>query len=94
MHEHSKFSPFMALNFNLEAHLNLAAMMAYSPSKQCSICKKKHNLPTHVAFVGLVKAYDMANHDLLLKILAKYGAPPKFISAVERMYQDLAVVLY
>ncbi|KAL7527574.1 hypothetical protein ACHAXR_002020, partial [Thalassiosira sp. AJA248-18] len=55
--------------------------------------RKNHNLPTHVAFVDLVKAYDTANHDLLLKILAKYGAPPKFISAVERMYQDLVVVL-
>ncbi|KAL7525760.1 hypothetical protein ACHAXR_003162, partial [Thalassiosira sp. AJA248-18] len=55
--------------------------------------RKNHNLPTHVAFVDLVKAYDTANHDLLLKILAKYGAPPKFISAIERMYQDLVVVL-
>ncbi|KAL7524108.1 hypothetical protein ACHAXR_000439 [Thalassiosira sp. AJA248-18] len=57
--------------------------------------RKNHNLLTHVAFVDLVKAYDTANHDLLLKILAKYGAPPKFISAVERMYQDqdLVVVL-
>ena len=38
--------------------------------------RKNHNLPSFVAFVDLVKAYDTVNHDLLLKILGKYGAPP------------------
>ncbi len=51
------------------------------------------NLPTFVAFVDLVKAYDTANHDLLLKILEKYGAPPKFVAAIKTMYTDLKVVL-
>jgi hypothetical protein len=37
---------------------------------------KNYNLPSFVAFVDLVKAYNMANHDLLLKVLKKYGAPP------------------
>ncbi len=46
-----------------------------------------------VAFVDLVKAYDTANHDLLLKILKKYGAPPKFVAAIKTMYTDLTVVL-
>jgi hypothetical protein len=35
----------------------------------------------------------MANHKLLLQILEKYGAPPKFVAAIERMYKDLVVVL-
>jgi hypothetical protein len=51
--------------------------------------RKNHNLQTHVCFVDLVKAYDTANHKLLVKVLKKYGAPPKFCSAVERMYTDL-----
>ena len=55
--------------------------------------RKNHNLASHVAFVDLVKAYDTANHELLLSILEKYGAPPKFVSAIERMYTDLVVVL-
>ncbi len=46
-----------------------------------------------VAFVDLVKAYDTANHDLLLHILEKYGAPPKFIASIHNMYTDLVVVL-
>jgi hypothetical protein len=44
---------------------------------------KNHNLPSFVAFVDLVKAYDTANHDLLLKVLEKYGTPPKFVLAIK-----------
>ena len=55
--------------------------------------RRQHNLPTFVAFVDLVKAYDTANHDLLLVILGKYGAPPKLVSAIRRMYTNLKVIL-
>ena len=34
-------------------------------------------------FVGLVKAYDMANHALLLCILEQNGASLNFIAAIE-----------
>jgi hypothetical protein len=44
-------------------------------------------------FVDLVKAYDTANHDLLLDILKRYGAPPQFVAAIDQIYQDLVVVL-
>ncbi len=55
--------------------------------------RKNHNLLSYVAFVDLVKAYDTANHKLLLTLLKKYGAPPCFLSAVKQMYQNLVVVL-
>jgi len=54
---------------------------------------KNHHLPSFVAFVDLVKAYDTANHDLLLHILEKYGAPPKFAASICTMCTDLVVVL-
>ena len=38
--------------------------------------RKNHNLQSYVAFVDLVKAYDTANHKLLLTLLEKNGAPP------------------
>ena len=31
--------------------------------------RRNHNLGTHICFVDLVKAYDTANHELLLAIL-------------------------
>jgi hypothetical protein len=52
-----------------------------------------HNLASYVGFVDLVKAYDTANHDLLYDILKKYGAPPRFIAAIAKCYQDLIVML-
>jgi hypothetical protein len=55
--------------------------------------QKNHNLSSHVTCVDLVKTYNTANHDLLLYILKRYGAPPRFVSAIERAYQDLVVVL-
>ena len=47
----------------------------------------------YVGFVDLVKAYDTANHTLLLRILERYGAPPKFVAAMETIYRDNIVVL-
>ena len=55
--------------------------------------RKNHNLPSYVAFVDLVKAYDTANHALLLDLLIRYGAPPRFVAAIECTYRDLLVVL-
>ena len=46
-----------------------------------------------MGFIDLVKAYDTANHKMLLLVLEKYGAPPKFVSAVEKMYKNNIVVL-
>ena len=55
--------------------------------------RQNHNLPTYVAFVDLVKAFDTVDHTLMPHILKKYGAPPKLRSSIARMYQDLIVVL-
>ena len=55
--------------------------------------RHNHNLPTFVAFVDLVKAFNTVDHKLLVKVLERYGAPPKLKSAIARMYTDLKIVL-
>ena len=55
---------------------------------------KNHDVPSFVAFVDLTKAYDTANHDLLLiKTLERHHAPPKIFAVVRNMYNNLKVVL-
>jgi len=55
--------------------------------------RKKHNLGSYVGFIDLVKAYDTANHNQMFRILEKYGAPTKFVNAIQCTYKDLAAVL-
>jgi hypothetical protein len=47
----------------------------------------------YIGFVDLVKAYYTANHVLLIDILCKYGAPPKFTTAIETIYRNNTCVL-
>ena len=55
--------------------------------------RHNHDLASYVGFVDLVKAYDMANHALLIDILCKYGAPPKFATTIETIYRNNTCVL-
>ena len=55
--------------------------------------RHNHDLTSYVSFVDLVKAYDTANHALLINILRKYGALPKFTTAVETIYRNNTCVL-
>jgi hypothetical protein len=55
--------------------------------------QRNHDLASYIGFVDLVKAYNTANHTLLLRILERYGAPPKFITAIQTIYTDNVCVL-
>ena len=44
-------------------------------------------------FADLVKAFDTSNHKLMVKIIDKYGCPPKLRSAIRRMHTDNKVRL-
>ena len=46
-----------------------------------------------MGFVDLVKAYDTANHALLLRILERFGAPPKFVATIQTIYSNNIYVL-
>ncbi len=52
-----------------------------------------HDLTLYVGFINLVKAYDTANHKLLIDILRWYGAPSKFATAIETIYRNNTCVL-
>jgi hypothetical protein len=55
--------------------------------------RHQHNLPSYVAFVDLVKAYDTANHQILVDLLGRYGAPQEFCNIISRLYSDLTVTI-
>jgi hypothetical protein len=55
--------------------------------------RHNHDLASYVGFVDLVKAYDTANHKLLIDILRHYGAPPKFATAIETIYHNNTCIL-
>ena len=52
----------------------------------------KHNLPTYVAFIDLVKSFDTVSHSMIPKILEQYGAPPKLCTATAWMYTDMKIL--
>ena len=55
--------------------------------------RRNHNIPTWVAFVNLVKAFDTSNHQLMVMILARYGCPPNLCDTITRMYKYSVVKL-
>ena len=50
--------------------------------------RHKHNLPTEVLFVDIVKTFNSVNHLFLFKVLRKFGYPADFINVIKRMYKD------
>jgi hypothetical protein len=47
---------------------------------------QERNQEAHVLFVNLVKAYDTVKQELLWKILARLGIPPKMIAVLQKLY--------
>ena len=55
--------------------------------------RRNHDLASYVGFVDLIKAYDTANHKLLIDVIRRYRAPPKFATAIKRIYHNNTCVL-
>ena len=52
---------------------------------------KKLNHNTWVVFVGLVKAFDTVNRDMLMKILVRFGLPEHLINAIRYLYKPVKI---
>lgn len=50
--------------------------------------RRQHNQESWGLFVDLVKAFDTANHELLFKLLEKYGTPQPLIDVIRRLYAN------
>ncbi len=55
--------------------------------------RRNHDLASYVGFVDLAKAYTTTNHKLLIDILRRYGAPPKFVTAIKMIYRNNTCML-
>ena len=53
--------------------------------------RRYHNLPTWALYVDLVKALDTANHELLFKLLSKFGVPDHLIDVIRRLYHNTEI---
>jgi len=54
--------------------------------------RHNHGLSSYVGFVDLVKAYDTADHKMLLLVLENYGETPKFVGVRKRCTRTIWVL--
>ena len=53
--------------------------------------RKEHGLETYGYFLDLVKAFDTVPRESLLRVLAKFGVPPKMVKVIKSMYSECTV---
>jgi hypothetical protein len=53
--------------------------------------RRHHNLPTWAQHVDLVKAFNTANHELLFKLLSKFGVPDLLVDVIRRLHHDTEI---
>jgi hypothetical protein len=50
--------------------------------------RREHDLDSHVLFIDLIKAFDMANHEMLFALLKKFGAPTSLVESIRKLHRD------
>jgi hypothetical protein len=53
--------------------------------------RRCHNLPTWTLCLDLAKAFGTANHQLLFKLLRKFGVPEHTTGPIERLHKDAEI---
>ena len=51
--------------------------------------RREQQQPLFLAFVDLIKAFDLVNRRWLFKILQKIGCPPKLLAIITSFHQDM-----
>jgi hypothetical protein len=59
--------------------------------KRVLLLRHQHGLESYAIFVNLVKAFDTVHHDLLCKILNKYGLLEDIVKTVAKLYKNCIV---
>ena len=49
---------------------------------------QEQNVDLYMTFVDLTKAFDTVSLDMLWKIMAKFGCPPRYIVMVRQFMMD------
>ena len=68
----------------LDANMTLKAILQL---------QRELEINSWIVFLGLVKAFDTANHELLAKLLQKFGVPPNVIRIVDKLHTDFCLQL-
>ena len=55
--------------------------------------KNETDKSTWVVFVDLIKAFDSINHELLFKLIGKFGIPDKVVMVVKNLYKKIKIKL-
>jgi hypothetical protein len=74
-----------------EQFATIGCQEAIHTLRAATVLRIMHGQETFVLFVYLVKAYDTINHELLFRILDKYGIPSELIDAIKRMYASCEI---
>ena len=46
--------------------------------------RKEHDMISWVVFVDLIKAFDTINHEMMFKLLSKFGVPDRLLRVIKK----------
>ena len=53
--------------------------------------RKEHDLESWVMYADLIKAFDLIRHELLFRILEKFGIPLSLIKVIRKIYHKFKI---